>query len=323
MDLWTGIGILLAICALVAPVTPGFQNPWIVSAIWLGVVIYGFFLISTNFEKVASAIATYPKHATFIVGLYAFLAAAGLFHTFLVPKAASRGANKAPQQSTTDSLADVKTALKSVDDVEYRNAVSEVIYALQPKARIVVGGMVLGPDGARTVDIQVSSLAAGQQSTSIDVIRRSDGKPVGIEAIDAIESKRRDVGTTALLCSNTGFTVDAIRKAKRVGVGLIAAMKSGDRRVSRIQAEIYLRIVDVSPFTIIYKGATAKDDQLIKTSIRGVSDLSYTGGSVAGWIQLHAAKLITFNPTLKQVPLSVTFTLKTRRNSLLLMARSC
>jgi hypothetical protein len=91
MDLWTGIGILLAIVALVAPVTPGFQNPWLVAAVWLGVAIYGFFLISSNLAKLAAATAAQPKVATVIVGAYAFLAAAGLFHTFVAQKATSPG----------------------------------------------------------------------------------------------------------------------------------------------------------------------------------------------------------------------------------------
>ena len=92
MELWAGVGILLAVVALVAPVTPGFQNPWVVAGLWLAVLIYTVALVSTNWSKVAGTIATYPKSATFVLGAYAFLAVAGLVHTYVVPtaKAASR-----------------------------------------------------------------------------------------------------------------------------------------------------------------------------------------------------------------------------------------
>jgi len=42
-------------------------------------------------------------------------------------------------------------------------------------------------------------------------------RPIGIAFIDALDSKRRDLGASiAMICSNSGFTSDALRKAARV-----------------------------------------------------------------------------------------------------------
>jgi hypothetical protein len=52
--------------------------------------------------------------------------------------------------------------------------------------------------------------------TVIDVIDRPDAKPVGIDAIDIADSKRRDVRAKSDVCCavNTGFDALAIQKAK-------------------------------------------------------------------------------------------------------------
>ena len=65
MDLWTGLGILLAVVALVAPVTPAFQNPWVVSGLWLAVLIYATVLVSSNWLRVAATIAANPLTSVF------------------------------------------------------------------------------------------------------------------------------------------------------------------------------------------------------------------------------------------------------------------
>jgi hypothetical protein len=296
MDLWTGLGILLAILALVAPVTPGFQNPWIVAAIWLAVIVYGFFLISSNLAKVASATASHPRAATFIVGAYAFLAAAGLFHTFVVPKIATAATTAAGlgasgvAATTATTLDDVKSLLAPVSNVQYRDVVAEVIHAFEPKAHITVGGAVLGPDGARIVDIQVASIrgSATPRIAAVDVIDRPDRRPVEIEAIDSAESKRRDLGVdTMLVCSDTGFSPDAISKARRTGVGLISALRQGDGRIDAvIEEEIYLRRIKVTPVQIRYDGPKVQpgvrrdSDPPIKEH-----DLKYRGASVDAWLE--------------------------------------
>lgn len=201
-----------------------------------------------------------------------------------------------PRAETLDTK---KTVLAAVEDVQYRNLVAEIIHAFEPSAYISVGGVLLGPDGERTVDIQVWPVRSDIPGPIIiDVIDRNDGKPVGIEAVDAADSMRRDVrAKVLLLCSNTGFDDSAIKKAKRANIGLISALKQGDKRIrAKIEEELYLRKVDVAQVTSIYDGETPKDIEVIKQYMTRTHDITYEGGSVDGWLQERIMMVVFQNP---------------------------
>lgn len=106
---------------------------------------------------------------------------------------------------------------------------AEVARAFDPNANVTQGQWVIGPDGRRELDVLIEGTADGRQTKGLieckDFNPGTTG-PVGIAYVDALESKRRDIGAdVSLICSNAGFTVDALRKAKRVGIGLISLMK--------------------------------------------------------------------------------------------------
>ncbi|MFZ1841730.1 MAG: hypothetical protein WAU40_01080, partial [Nitrospira sp.] len=214
-----------------------------------------------------------------------------------------------PRAETLDAK---RVVLAQVENAEYRELVVQVIHAFEPHAYISVAGAVLGPDGARTVDIQVWPVSGGVRGpTVIDVIDRPDAKPVGIDAIDIADSKRRDVRAKAmLLCSNTGFDALAIQKAKRANIGLISVLKHGDKRIrGRIVEEIYLRRVNVSPFTVDYEGASTDDLETLRQYMTATHNVTYMGGSVASWLQQRALMIISNNPEVEQ-PLIARFDLK-------------
>src|SRR5688572_24930853 len=73
-----------------------------------------------------------------------------------------------------------------------------------------------GPMADATLTLPIRSAASG--TPRLILIECKDWKrPVGIGAIDALESKRRDLQVSvAMICSNSGFTEDALRKAARV-----------------------------------------------------------------------------------------------------------
>src|SRR5580765_3835188 len=94
-------------------------------------------------------------------------------------------------------------------------------------ASIRHGVWLVGPDGRRELDVFIT--VEGQKRHVVveckDFNPNTTG-PVGIGYVDALESKRWDLGVDAsFLCSNAGFTTDAVSKAKRVGIGLIAVMR--------------------------------------------------------------------------------------------------
>ena len=99
-----------------------------------------------------------------------------------------------------------------------------------PSAEVKVGEWVKGPDGLREVDVLITG--------TVDGVTRQI-------LIDAADSKRRDLAAdVTLICSNAGFSKDAMRKAGRVGIGLIGVMKEPDPRIR-------YRVFDEKRFPVI------------------------------------------------------------------------
>jgi Restriction endonuclease len=111
--------------------------------------------------------------------------------------------------------------------------VAEVARAMEPAATVEQGVWVNGPDGRRELDVVITGEVDGQPRTVLVECKDfAPGRSVGIEYVDALDSKRDDLGLeVALLCCNAGFTAPAVRKAARVGIGLIGVMKRGDLRI--------------------------------------------------------------------------------------------
>jgi restriction endonuclease len=124
----------------------------------------------------------------------------------------------------------------------YQDAVAAIAKRIDPTAEVEVGLWIPGPDGRRDLDVVVRPLAGGPPV----VIECKDWtRPIGIGLIDALESKRRDIGASvAMICSNSGFTDDALRKAARVGIPALAALVEGDKRIRVVVREqIYTRVI--------------------------------------------------------------------------------
>jgi hypothetical protein len=131
---------------------------------------------------------------------------------------------------------------------EYETVVAETAQAFDLNATVSRGKWVVGPDGRRELDVLIEGTAEGRPTKGIIECKDFNPKttgPVGINYVDALDSKRHDIGAHfSILCSNAGFTSDAIRKAKRVGIGLISLMRKGDSRVRfAVVEEIYTRKV--------------------------------------------------------------------------------
>ena len=119
--------------------------------------------------------------------------------------------------------------------------------SVDPSVKVKEGTWVDGPDGRRDLDVAIRS-ADGEELLA--VIECKDWhKPIGIGFIDTLDSKRRDLGTrAALICSNSGFTADALRKAARVGSPMLSALKKGDGRFRVVvRQQIYTRTVTWPP----------------------------------------------------------------------------
>jgi len=119
------------------------------------------------------------------------------------------------------------------------------------------GSWIDGPDGRRDMDVLVEGVKDGKKEKILieckDYDKSKTGR-VGIELIDALDSKRRDLSIDkCLICSNSGFTAPALRKAKRTGIGPISVLKSGDDRIKiEIIEKIFYRVINVDTFTCTF-----------------------------------------------------------------------
>jgi hypothetical protein len=162
----------------------------------------------------------------------------------------------------------------------YEDAVAAVARRLDPNAIVDVGTWIQGPDGRRDLDVLVT-MADGRRI----VIECKDwDRPIGIALIDALESKRRDLGVAAAcICSNSGFTSDALRKAARVGIPPMAALAEGDRRIRVVVREpLYARAARFvgEAFLEIYP--------LFDQTGISIQDLTIASKPIAPWLSLQA-----------------------------------
>ena len=132
---------------------------------------------------------------------------------------------------------------------EYQELVALVAKALDPKADIQTGQWIEGPDGDREVDVAVWGTVDGAPHF-IHIECKDWKRPVDIQAIDNLDSKRRHLSAdAAMLYSNSGFTKNALRKAERVGIDAVSAMAAGNRLIRpMIERELVAKRLSVDTF---------------------------------------------------------------------------
>ena len=182
-----------------------------------------------------------------------------------------------------------RQALKRGD--AYQNAVASVAKSIDPSAEVEVGAWTIGPDGRRDLDVVIRQKRAG--SAPLAVIECKDwNRPIGIAFIDALDSKRRDIGASiAMICSNSGFTADALCKAARVGIPALAALIEGDNRIRVVvRNQIYTRIIEFIHYAPTFHYPNLSDE--VKGLLAGphyTMEWTYRGKSLEAWV---AAKLL-------------------------------
>lgn len=135
-----------------------------------------------------------------------------------------------------------RRALRADRGYPYQHLVAETARAFDPRATVEQGEWVDGPDGRLDLDVAIRWDDDGVQRLCVIECKDYDvsttGK-VGRPIVDALESKRRDLKADhSLICSNSGFTADALRKAQRVGIGMISVLRSGDDRVKFVVEQV-------------------------------------------------------------------------------------
>jgi hypothetical protein len=178
----------------------------------------------------------------------------------------------------------------------YERVVAAILQAFDPRPTVSQGKWVVGPDGRRELDVLIVGTVDGKFVKGLveckDFNPRTTG-PVGIGFIDALDSKRRDLqADLVLLCSNAGFTADAVRKAKRVGIGVAGVLKKGDPRIRfAVIDDVYARKVQLQRMSFTLGGSE-------NIPIRGIpsKEILWNGVPVENWILHRVMLLIGANP---------------------------
>lgn len=202
--------------------------------------------------------------------------------------------------------------MSAVRGKQYQQLVAEVAGVFDPGAKVTEGEWVAGPDGRLDLDVAIRGYINGQKVLIVieckDFDSKASGK-VGRPFVDALDSKRHDLGASiAIICSNSGFTSDALRKAKRKGIGMISVLRKGDGRVkAEILEEIFLRRICFSDVRFTYHGVDDIASRLVGRPT--IHLLRFGQHSLDDWLQHRATLVAMANPSFKQ-PLCASFEFK-------------
>lgn len=132
---------------------------------------------------------------------------------------------------------------------EFELVVADIARDFDRDPRIQTNVILDGPDGRREIDVLIDGLIGGIRRKAFIECKdyNPERGPLGIAVVDALESKRRDLNCDlCALCSNAGFTADAVRKAARTGIALFGALKDGDERIKyQVLDEMFVFKIDV------------------------------------------------------------------------------
>ena len=158
----------------------------------------------------------------------------------------------------------------------FEEVVAEVVPAIDPRATVRQGKWTDGPDGRRDRDVSIDGTVNGAPYKALveckDYDRETTG-PVGIGVVDALDSKRRDLGVQiAIICSNAGFTEPATRKAKRVGIVLIGLFRQTDGRIRhQLIEQVYFRRLKIEYLGFSSGSRTWRNNKRVRRLLGGIS----------------------------------------------------
>ena len=184
----------------------------------------------------------------------------------------------------------------------FQLVVSDVLKEFDPEATVREGVWVDGPDASREIDVLIEGTVDGaNRRVQVECRDYNPGRgPIGIAQIDALESKHRDLAfDVSLLCSNAGFTTPAIRKASRLGIGLIGVLRENDERVRyRIVDEIYIRRIDIVPGRV-----DINFNFLESIPQPSLEQITYNGRPVVDWLKHRISIFLGSNPVVRGIHL--------------------
>jgi hypothetical protein len=178
-------------------------------------------------------------------------------------------------------------------------------------AKVETGQAVIGPDGAREVDVEVRGTQDGRPYFILieckDKTYGRSRRRVSIEEIDALDSKRKDLNADlAVLCSNTGFAAPALQKAGRVGIVAISVLARNDGRAKFVvERDLLARGLSVDTWTATF--------QLAEEGVSGLpadwtpTDVFFYDLPIVNWLEKHSRQLLLHHPNMRTIREKITF----------------
>jgi hypothetical protein len=182
------------------------------------------------------------------------------------------------------------------------NLVAQIARALHPGAAVEIGEWIDGPDGAREVDVSVRGYIDGKQ-TFILIECKDWKKDVGIEEIDALDSKRHDVGADiTMIVSNGGFTAPALLKAQRKEIMCFSALAEGNDIVRFIlNREFLAKQLSIESYSL-----KIDSDRELPQDLK-IEEVEYHDRPLAAWLRDRSMRLLRENELAAIIHHHVTF----------------
>ena len=189
----------------------------------------------------------------------------------------------------------------------YQKLVADLVRAFDRGAQVEEGQWVAGPDGRLDMDVSVRGSVDGKPLLVVieckDFNVRTTGK-VGRAFVDALDSKRRDLGAdVAMICSNSGFTADALRKATRVRIGMISVLRRGDDRIKAvIERNCYVLWTTFEWERWRFEFTFPSNEERASVSITDPMNVLFDGKPLVLWLQWKASFYAMGHSVLPRTP---------------------
>src|SRR5262245_57854314 len=173
----------------------------------------------------------------------------------------------------------------------YNKLAMEMAKALEPLANVRMGQWVEGPDGKREVDVEVRRTT--DDLAFFLLIECKDWKtPVDIEEMDKLHSKSKDLAADrVMICSNSGFTKKALRKAARLEIEAVSVLAAGNGLIKiHLNREYVAKALSVEQWSADL--FTAEDDEWPLPESWDARQLYYEDLPVVNWFHQISADLL-------------------------------
>jgi hypothetical protein len=175
---------------------------------------------------------------------------------------------------------------------EYQEIVAAVVQAMDPGAQVKTGQWVMGPDGQRDIDVEVRGTVDGMERFVL-VECKDHKRPIGIGYIDALDSKRHDLGADeTVIYGNAGFTKEALAKASRVGIGAASALKEGNGHIRFVlYRQVAARRKSLKAWRIHLHLSEENKESMPRQWVP--DDMSFAGLPFTNWLSEQTRSVVT------------------------------